>query len=92
MNVLLVDNNAEALEKVRLELSGLTGEDRGRSVGNVAACVADVSKLEEWDRIKANTERWGSIELLFLNAGVTRKGTWGDDEYFRSVSLLLHID
>ncbi|KAM0483774.1 hypothetical protein ACHAPX_002270 [Trichoderma viride] len=78
MKLLLVDRNAEALEKAKAEV--------GSSSSDVATSVLDVSKLEDWASLRDQAAKtFGSIELLVLNAGVGARGTWGDDDYFRTV-------
>jgi NAD(P)-dependent dehydrogenase (short-subunit alcohol dehydrogenase family) len=51
----------------------------------VKTAVVDVSKLEDWERLKETaTQDSGSVELLVLNAGLAVRGaTWGDSDYFR---------
>ncbi|GFP56032.1 hypothetical protein ACSS6W_006241 [Trichoderma asperelloides] len=78
MKLLLVDRNAEALEKAKAEV--------GSSSSDVATSVLDVSKLEGWASLRDQAAKtFGSIELLVLNAGMGAKGTWGDSDYFRTV-------
>ncbi|KAM0450035.1 hypothetical protein ACHAO4_006914 [Trichoderma viride] len=78
MRLLLVDRNAEALEKAKAEV--------GSSSSDVATSVLDVSKLEGWASLRDQAAKtFGSIELLVLNAGVGARGTWGDNDYFRTV-------
>ncbi|KAK1246527.1 hypothetical protein MKX08_000329 [Trichoderma sp. CBMAI-0020] len=78
MKLLLVDRNAEALEKAKAEV--------GSSSSDVATSVLDVSKLEGWASLRDQAAKtFGSIELLVLNAGVGARGTWGDNDYFRTV-------
>ncbi|KAL7923770.1 hypothetical protein ACQKWADRAFT_42831 [Trichoderma austrokoningii] len=78
MKLLLVDRNAEALEKAKAEV--------GSSSPDVATSVLDVSKLEGWASLRDQaTKTFGSIELLVLNAGVGGRGTWGDNDYFRRI-------
>ncbi|PTB38758.1 uncharacterized protein TrAFT101_006785 [Trichoderma asperellum] len=78
MKLLLVDRNAEALEKAKAEV--------GSSSSDVATSVLDVSKLEGWASLRDEAAKtFGSIELLVLNAGMGAKGTWGDSDYFRTV-------
>lgn len=78
MKLLLVDRNAEALEKAKAEV--------GPSSSDVATSVLDVSKLDSWTSLREQaTKTFGSIELLVLNAGMTARGTWGDNDYFRTV-------
>lgn len=78
MKLLLVDRNAEALEKAKAEV--------GSSSSDVATSVLDVSKPDEWTSLREQaTKTFGSIELLVLNAGIGARGTWGDADYFRNV-------
>ncbi|PNP43965.1 hypothetical protein TGAMA5MH_04250 [Trichoderma gamsii] len=78
MKLLLVDRNAEALEKAKAEV--------GSSSSDVTTSVLDVSKLEGWASLRDQAAKtFGSIELLVLNAGVGARGTWGDNDYFRTV-------
>ncbi|KAJ6785056.1 hypothetical protein PWT90_05239 [Aphanocladium album] len=83
MNVLLVDRNAEALEHARLEIAGEGVDAAGP---RVVTSVADVSLPEDWAALKDSAlAKFGSVELLALNAGVGGKGTWGDSDYFRKI-------
>ncbi|KAJ3494028.1 hypothetical protein NLG97_g4347 [Lecanicillium saksenae] len=83
MNILLVDRNAEALEHARLEIAG---EGVDASEPRVVTSVADVSLPEDWAALKDSAlAKFGSIELLALNAGVGGKGAWGDTDYFRRI-------
>lgn len=76
MKLLLVDRNAEALEKAKAEVGS----------SDVATSVLDVSKLEGWASLRDQAAKtFGSIELLVLNAGMSARGTWGDNDYFRTV-------
>lgn len=78
MKLLLVDRNAEALEKAKAEV--------GSSSSDVATSVLDVSKPDEWTSLRDQAAKtFGSIELLVLNAGIGSRGTWGDADYFRNV-------
>ncbi|KAH6609791.1 hypothetical protein Trco_003137 [Trichoderma cornu-damae] len=77
MKLLLVDRNADALDKAKAEV--------GSSSTDVVTSVLDVSKLDDWASLRDQaTKIFGSIELLVLNAGVAARGTWGDDDYFRT--------
>ncbi|KAK8149714.1 hypothetical protein G3M48_005998 [Beauveria asiatica] len=83
MNVLLVDRNAQALEQAKLDIAG---EGVDASGPRVVTSVADVSLSEDWAALKDSTlAKFGSVELLVLNAGVGGKGTWGDSDYFRRI-------
>ncbi|PHH92018.1 hypothetical protein CDD83_9303 [Cordyceps sp. RAO-2017] len=75
MKVFIADRDAEALRKAKSEL----GQE-------VATSVTDVSKPESWKTLKNTVlEAFGSVELLVLNAGMSAKGGWGDDGYFRQI-------
>ncbi|RFU82057.1 short chain dehydrogenase reductase [Trichoderma arundinaceum] len=78
MKLLLVDRNAEALEKAKAEV--------GSPSSDVATSVLDVSKLDGWASLRDQaTKTFGSIELLVLNAGMGARGTWGDSDYFKNI-------
>lgn len=84
MNVFLVDRNAEALDKAEAEVK--SGKGSGSVVGTA---VVDVSQLEQWTGLRDSvTAKFGSVELLVLNAGMGMKGGWGDSNYFRTVREL----
>ncbi|KAL6863578.1 short chain dehydrogenase/reductase [Trichoderma novae-zelandiae] len=82
MKLLLVDRNAEALEKAKAEVGSSSS-----SSSDVATSVLDVSKAEGWAALKDQAAKtFGSVELLVLNAAVSGgRGTWGDGDYFRNV-------
>jgi NAD(P)-dependent dehydrogenase (short-subunit alcohol dehydrogenase family) len=50
--------------------------------GDVKCLKADVGSREDWNRIR---EEVGDVDFLMLNAGVTGKGTWGDEDYFDKI-------
>lgn len=80
MKLLLVDRNAEALEKAKAEVGSSS------SSSDVAISVLDVSKSDGWASLKDQAAKtFDSIELLVLNAAISGKGTWGDGDYFRNV-------
>ncbi len=63
MNVVLADIEPKALEATRDELA--------QGTGKVIALVTDVSKAQEIERLAAKTlDAFGSVDLLFNNAGV----------------------
>jgi len=65
--VMLSDINEAGLEAAKKELS-----DAGMTV---AACVADVSKAEDAEKLtNATIEAFGRIDVLVNNAGITRDG------------------
>ncbi|KAI9761548.1 MAG: pkb-activating kinase-like protein [Chaenotheca gracillima] len=85
MRVALVDTNTQFLEKAQTSLSsaGAGSQDA------VATIAADVSKIDEWNRIrdevKAKFGGEGTVDFLVLNAGIGLKGEWGDNEYFQKI-------
>lgn len=79
MKLLLADRNAEALDAAKQSFSG-----------DVVTSTMDVSNPADWKQLKdLATQKYGTIELLVLNAGAGSRGTWGDDEYFRKVRIPL---
>ncbi|KAF2123515.1 NAD(P)-binding protein [Dothidotthia symphoricarpi CBS 119687] len=71
MKVTIVDFNAETLDLA------------SKNLGKQVQCIqADVGKREDWADIK---QKAGNVDFLMLNAGVAKKGTWGDDEYFDAI-------
>ncbi|KAM4066181.1 short chain dehydrogenase [Hirsutella rhossiliensis] len=84
MRVFLVDRDADTLQRAEREIAGQdsTGKD-------VVTSVSDVSQPDSWKTLKqAVTKAFGGIELLVLNAGTAAKGSWGNDDYFRTACLL----
>jgi short-subunit dehydrogenase len=80
MSLFLVDINADDLEAAKKALSTETN--------TVVTAVTDVSDTSQWQSLKATAaDRFGSIELLVLNAGKGMKGGWGEEDYFRQVIL-----
>ncbi len=80
MNVCIADMNADNLNQVRSEL-----EEKGASV---FACKLDVTNTEAMKAFASECfERFGSVELLFNNAGILRMGSsWDlDIEQWRQV-------
>ena len=57
------------------------------------AYETDVSKVEDWDRLKDQVQKTFGGEgkevpdFLMLNAGVGVRGTWGEGDYFQKVSI-----
>lgn len=81
MKVLLVDNNADALQSAKSEILAIGG-----SGADVLTSQTDVSQIESWKSLKRTAiSAFGSIELLMLNAGVGARGSWGDGDYFEKV-------
>ncbi|RGP70994.1 hypothetical protein FSPOR_3682 [Fusarium sporotrichioides] len=76
MRVVLVDNDEEALENLN--------KQHFVDDSHVLTSKVDVSSLSDWQSLKKLAlDKFGTIELLVLNAGRGSKGTWGDDDYFR---------
>ncbi|KAG7406216.1 3-beta-hydroxycholanate 3-dehydrogenase (NAD(+)) 2 [Fusarium oxysporum f. sp. rapae] len=76
MCTLLVDNNEEALEALT--------KTHFPNDSDVVTSKVDVSSTSDWQALKKLAlDKFGSIELLVLNAGRGLRGTWGDDDYFR---------
>lgn len=85
MKVLIVDRNADALQRAEREIAG--HDSTGQSV---VTAVCDVSQPPSWKALKETAMKaFGGIQLLVLNAGTAAKGTWGDDDYFRNARLAL---
>lgn len=79
MRVLLVDNDEEALENLN--------KQHFVDDSDVVTSKVDVSSGSDWQSLKKLAlDKFGTIQLLVLNAGRGLKGTWGDDDYFRDVS------
>jgi NAD(P)-dependent dehydrogenase (short-subunit alcohol dehydrogenase family) len=76
MRIVLVDNDEEALENLN--------KQHFVDDSHVLTSKVDVSSLSDWQSLKKLAlDKFGTIELLVLNAGRGPKGTWGDDDYFR---------
>jgi len=75
MRVALVDVNKDHLDIAKASLGERT-----------STYLVDVSKLEEWSKLKTNVEKdFGRIDLLVLNAGVSDKGSWTDVAYYQKI-------
>ena len=82
MRLLLVDRNAADLEKAKSSILGEKATDH-----DVVTSLSDVSQLENWTALKETAiATFGSVELLVLNAGTGGKGSWGNHDYFNTVS------
>jgi NADP-dependent 3-hydroxy acid dehydrogenase YdfG len=68
MRVTIVDFNQVTLDLVSKNLQV-----------DIKCIKADVSLRSDWKRIP---QQVGDVDFLMLNAGVTGKGMWGDDDYF----------
>ena len=54
--------------------------------GAVGVFDMDVSREDAWPGLKENVEKkFGPVDFLMLNAGVTAKGSWGDGAYFNKM-------
>ena len=67
--VMLVDRNEDGLAAAIKDLS--IGKGAGDSVASIAADVADSSQTQNY--INQTVERWGKLDVLFVNAGVNIK-------------------
>ncbi|UZP38727.1 hypothetical protein NXS19_006543 [Fusarium pseudograminearum] len=57
---------------------------RSKDDSDVLTSKVDVSSRSDWQSLKKLAlDKFGTIQLLALNAGRGLKGTWGDDDYFR---------
>lgn len=72
MRVSIVDFNQSSLEMARKNLSG-----------NVTCIHADVSSRKDWTSIREQVGK--DVDFLMLNAGISGKGTWGDEDYFNKI-------
>jgi NAD(P)-dependent dehydrogenase (short-subunit alcohol dehydrogenase family) len=71
MRVSILDFNQSTLDLASKSLKG-----------DVKCLKADVGSREDWNMIR---EEVGDVDFLMLNAGVTGKGSWGDEEYFDKI-------
>lgn len=78
MSVVLTDVNKESLQAAQSSFSE-----------RASSHVLDVSKLDEWQKLRDDVLKDTSIDLLVLNAGRGLRGGFGEDQhnqYFRDVS------
>jgi NADP-dependent 3-hydroxy acid dehydrogenase YdfG len=75
MRVSIADFNQETLDLAQKNLKG-----------DVKCFKIDVGDRGAWKNLK---EQVGDVDFLMLNAGVGGKGSWGDEEYFDKVSLMV---
>jgi NADP-dependent 3-hydroxy acid dehydrogenase YdfG len=75
MRVTIADFNQETLDLAQKNLKG-----------DVKCFKTDVGDRGAWKKLK---EQVGDVDFLMLNAGVGGKGSWGDEEYFDKVSLMI---
>ena len=86
MHITLVDLHESSLAAAKTSLEQ-------ESQGAVETIAADVGDTEAWAQIKEGVlKQFGAVDLLVLNAGMTRKGGWEDVSYWRDVSSHLEID
>lgn len=71
MKVTIADSNQATLDLAAKNLSG-----------DVQCVKTDVSDRAAWKQLQATV---GEVDFLMLNAGVTAKGTWGDEAYFDKI-------
>ncbi|KAH7070074.1 hypothetical protein FB567DRAFT_539773 [Paraphoma chrysanthemicola] len=71
MKVTIADFNQDTLDLAQKNLTG-----------DVTCVKVDVGDKQAWKGLK---EQVGDVDFLMLNAGVSGKGGWGDDEYFEKI-------
>ncbi|KAH9876416.1 hypothetical protein J1614_003547 [Plenodomus biglobosus] len=71
MHVIIADSNQETLDLAARNLSG-----------SVTCIKMDVSSPSAWASLRKDV---GDVDFLMLNAGIMRKGTWGDVDYFSKI-------
>ena len=71
MHVTIVDASSAALSHASQTLTG-----------DIAFLNSDVSSASAWSALR---EQVGPVDFLMLNAGIMRKGTWGDADYFDAI-------
>ena len=82
MKIAVVDNNSEYLARAKETLGG------GGSSQEIETYEIDVTKTEQWLNLKEKVHhKFGGVDFLMLNAGISMKGTWGDAGYFQKVLL-----
>lgn len=92
MNLALVDNNAAHLALAKESLSQQTDTTEGATEGDKSTITEtyemDVGDLAKWEELRESVRgRFpeGRVDLLVLNAGMSRKGGWENAGYFREV-------
>ncbi|KAK7543803.1 short chain dehydrogenase/reductase [Phyllosticta citricarpa] len=80
MKLAVVDIDPDTLARAKAELSKDGAAD-------VETYAVDVASHEEWDKLKKDVVgRFGSVEVLALNAGTAGKGSrWGEREGFEKI-------
>jgi short-subunit dehydrogenase len=77
MNLILVDNNAQALASAKTALPNGV---------NIEAHTMDVSSISEWEGLRHKVEEGRrQLDLLHLNAGIGANGEWTDTQYFQKI-------
>nr|POE47221.1 fatty acyl-coa reductase [Quercus suber] len=77
MNLILVDNNNDALSNVKSKL---------QTSGSVSTHTLDVSSLSAWSSLKSTLDSSHiTLDFLHLNAGIGLNGDWTDNAYFQQI-------
>ncbi|KAK8240984.1 hypothetical protein IWZ00DRAFT_52796 [Phyllosticta capitalensis] len=79
MRLAIGDMDPNTLSKAKADLS--------KDGADVETYAIDVSKQDQWEQLKGDVmKRFGSVELLVLNAGTAAKGSrWGEAEGFEKI-------
>lgn len=85
MHLALLDINSSSLQKASTTLQSLTPDDNSKA--QTLTYELDVSDLSAWEKVHSDlSQRFSTIDLLFLNAGMSMKPTtsqpWEDAAYF----------
>jgi NADP-dependent 3-hydroxy acid dehydrogenase YdfG len=75
LKIHIADFNGEALDNAKLELANGNPDE-------ISLYELDVGKEDDWKKLQHDV---GKVDVLFLNAGTSAKGTWGDSDYFHKV-------
>ena len=81
MNLALLDMNSDSLSKASEVLPSKSGE-------KTETYKMDVTSVQDWQRVRKDVEsKFGSVDLLMLNAGASfkpeTKQSWEDISYFQ---------
>ena len=77
MKLALVDRDPEPLAVAKSTLENTAGAE---------TYIADVADLERWKKLRIQIgQRFGAVNMLVLNAGMTAKGDWDDVDHLRKV-------
>lgn len=86
VNVAIMSRNSENLKKAQEEIKSITGKE-------VLTIVGDVTRKEDIERaVRETVERFGTIHILFANAGGPPAGGFFDvkpEDYLKAVELNL---